>query len=239
MKKKDMNPSDNDDDFYSEEFYSFGFDNYDSNNLDNYEDFQDPFCSYNEFDDIPVNIEISNANLTFENQKCDNYDQNHIQKGSTLICKDNAKDTSVLIDTGQNNPKLTEANQNQQQKILNILPCSQKAGFDSIPLSKRLHRYNTLYHYDGVLFPSSENLLMFKEGYYSTFTKKKKFSKKFVKIIHQCLQDQFGFEAMTRDEYRDIGLYFLHYLKFGESIIRYLRKEKNTIIKKHSELSNL
>ncbi|KAK8894262.1 hypothetical protein M9Y10_022697 [Tritrichomonas musculus] len=78
----------------------------------------------------------------------------------------------------------------------------------------------------------SRNELSFKDRFYAIFTTKKKFEKKLVKQIHNYIRKPFGFERMSREEFRRIDLYFQNYAKYSEQILRYLIHHQEEIFDK-------
>lgn len=79
----------------------------------------------------------------------------------------------------------------------------------------------------------SKEAVEFQENLYKMFTKRRKFKKIYVKEIHdKILVDQFGFEKMSRAEYRNNSIYFNNYARMSLKILGFLEKEKDSIQKK-------
>lgn len=78
----------------------------------------------------------------------------------------------------------------------------------------------------------SHNELSFKDRFYAIFTTKKKFEKKLVKQIHDYIRKPFGFERMSREEFRRIDIYFRNYAKYSPQILSYLILHKEEIFDK-------
>ena len=85
----------------------------------------------------------------------------------------------------------------------------------------------------------SNNADLFKSLFYRVFTFKKKFPKYLVKKIHNMICTNLGFRPITREEFRSIDLYFLHYAKKGEIILNYIQQYKGELLKLIPELHNL
>lgn len=75
----------------------------------------------------------------------------------------------------------------------------------------------------------SQSELSFKDRFYAIFTTKKKFEKKLVKQIHDFIRKPFGFERMSREEFRRIDIYFQNYAKYSSQILGYLILHKEEI----------
>ena len=75
----------------------------------------------------------------------------------------------------------------------------------------------------------SDNQQSFKDKYYQVFTSKKRFSKAYVKNIHDILIKELGLKPMSREEFRRIDLYFHHFSKYSNQILDFLEKNKEEI----------
>lgn len=76
----------------------------------------------------------------------------------------------------------------------------------------------------------SDIALDFKNGFYSIFTYKKKFDKKYVKDIHNSyISKILNLDQISREEYRRIDLYFKKYAKYKDQILNLLRKHQGEI----------
>lgn len=85
----------------------------------------------------------------------------------------------------------------------------------------------------------SENEQQFKDNFYSTFTKKKKFPKPLVKKIHKLIEGPLNLSPFTRSYTRFNDLYFKAFSAFSDKIINYLYSNKQQIINSIPELNNL
>ena len=75
----------------------------------------------------------------------------------------------------------------------------------------------------------SENAELFKNYYFSIFTKKKKFSKGIVREIHEFIRRPLKLPKMTRDEMRCSDLYFKNYEPNSLKILCFLRMNRQLI----------
>ena len=75
----------------------------------------------------------------------------------------------------------------------------------------------------------SESAETFKNKYYSIFTRKKKFSKKIVKQIHEFMRFNLGLPKMTREEVRCSDIYFQNYEPFKIKILTFLIRNQRKI----------
>lgn len=78
------------------------------------------------------------------------------------------------------------------------------------------------------LTPDQEN---FKNRYYKYFTQKKKFSKDYVIKIHKIIAQNLSFPKISRDETRQIDLYFQHYAFAQDRIFDYIEKNHEELKK--------
>lgn len=72
----------------------------------------------------------------------------------------------------------------------------------------------------------------FKYNFYQILTSKKRFAKTIVRDIHNYMsKNYFKFQKMTRNQFRNIDLYFHDYSKYKEQILIYLKNNKELILK--------
>ena len=78
----------------------------------------------------------------------------------------------------------------------------------------------------------------FKYSFYKMFTQKKKFPKKYVRLIHNSLCYILKLKRINRDETRSIDLYFTHFADHSEKILLCIEKNKLALVQKFPELLN-
>lgn len=71
----------------------------------------------------------------------------------------------------------------------------------------------------------------FRNFFYLIFTNRKKFKKEYVKKIHNYMSDYIKFPKMTRNEYRNVELYFQNYVLYDYLIISFLKSHKIQILR--------
>lgn len=77
----------------------------------------------------------------------------------------------------------------------------------------------------------SEIAFELKYRYYSIFTKSKKFPKKYVLQIHNdYLVKELGYPKSTREQMREIDLYFMAYAKNKDKILEFLEQNKEKLL---------
>lgn len=75
----------------------------------------------------------------------------------------------------------------------------------------------------------SETEKEFKYDLYKFFTQRKKFSKIYVIKIHKMMMKKLHFPPITREETRQIDLYFKHYADAKKDIFDYIKENKEKI----------
>lgn len=84
----------------------------------------------------------------------------------------------------------------------------------------------------------SDDELQFKFSFYHLFVTKKKFEKKYVKLIHNLICDKLNISKLQREEERSIDLYFKNRIKYSNSILIYINTHKKEILDEIPELKN-
>lgn len=129
---------------------------------------------------------------------------------------DNYSPEIKLANTMNKNDSVNKSDQFQRSVITN----DQHEQNNSIP-KHRLPKRNR--HLSG-------KALELKNRYYSIFTFSKKFPKEYVLKIHkEYLVDQLKYPKLTRDQTREIDLYFLDYADKKDEILEFLEKNKEEL----------
>ena len=75
----------------------------------------------------------------------------------------------------------------------------------------------------------SDDAIVFKNYYFSLFTKKKKFPKEYVKVIHKYMMKYIKLPKMTRDQVRCSDLYFQDFEPYQLEILSFLKANQKQI----------
>lgn len=123
---------------------------------------------------------------------------------------------------------------NQQQYILNTRSCISRPE-NIMNYTNMIGSFPTC-HFGARNGKGSSYLdVEFKADYIRPLTEKKVLSKNIVIRIHNdLLVKEFGFNRVSRDEYRCIGLYYEHYRQYKDQILSFLEKNKELIRNKYN-----
>lgn len=80
---------------------------------------------------------------------------------------------------------------------------------------------------------------LFKFSFYSIFTSRKKFPKKYVILIHNDICINLNLRGVSRNETRSIDLYFAHFAKYSERILLFIKNNKKRLIQRIPELKEI
>lgn len=170
-------------------------------------------------------IDISNINNCFDNNDTNDDVEIPIEQGnfesfgSSQINDDNSRNIELERETSSLHNQLFIANNVHQSK-------------------KKQKKQHFLEHtsVSKKFVAMTDNAIVLKDRFYSIFTTKKVFKKGLVISIHNLvvvplLNSKYPeFRPVSRDEGRDIRLYFLHYAKYKDELLKCLEENKKLIL---------
>lgn len=179
----------------------------------------DKFCDDQSFGDIyqHASIDLKITNIDFERSLEDTFSSNSDHEKVNIDRKDDSLENPFSI------PCLTRIAQVDDPLNVSVIPSNDN---DTQPPQLSFHKRKRKRRID--LTPDQES---FKNRYYKYFTQKKKFSKDYVIKIHKYMAQHLSFPKISRDETRQIDLYFQHYAFAQNKIFDFIEKNHEELKK--------
>lgn len=128
------------------------------------------------------------------------------------------------INLNQNKSRETSKNASEYESSLNM---------DNINHGSN-HQYKKKHFIE-----MNESAELFKYSFYSIFTSRKKFPKKYVILIHNDICINLNLRGINRNETRSIDLYFVNFAKHSRKILLFIKKNKKILLQRIPELKEI
>lgn len=128
------------------------------------------------------------------------------------------------VNLNQNKSRETSENASEYESSLNM---------DNINIGSN-HQYKKKHSIE-----MSESAELFKFSFYSIFTSRKKFPKKYVILIHNDICINLNLRGINRNETRSIDLYFVNFAKHSRKILQFIKKNKKILFQRIPELKEI